>query len=521
MNDWTAGYVTDLEYTAGFYRDMSPPHLRLCSLLFGVTTTPSEEGFAYCELGCGKGMTSLILAAANPEGRFVAVDFNPSHILNGRALARASGLANIEFIECGFEELVNGRGAGLPEFDFITLHGVYSWVGPDVRAAIVRFIAKFLKPGGLVYVSYNAMPGWATGLPVQRLLLDVAALGWERSDGKMTRAAAVIEKLKNAGAKCFTNNYFVEEVLRLVRLERQRYLVHEYLNEQWQPLYYADVARDLRDAKLTYLGSADLFHNFPAFQLSKAQWEIVDEFKHEEVRETIKDFLAGRKFRSDIYVRGRKPMLRLRHQELLGQVKLALTVPRAQFKMKLAVPAGDAEMSQATYEPIADALAERPHSVHELLDLVKSRSNREVAAGEIIATLVGSEQALPFTDGAALDGQEIADRFNAALLARIDEFEPNSRVGLAVTSLGTGIYCTFLEALLYRSLLSRAGDVVDHTAREALRLIAARGDKVLKDGEPIEDEASALGVLRSKVREITESSAVVWQKFLPRLQAPG
>jgi hypothetical protein len=306
-----------------------------------------------------------------------------------------------------------------------------------------------------------------------------------------------------------------------VQLERQRYLVHEYLNEQWQPLYHADVARDLRAAKLTYIGSANLFHNFPTFQLSKPQWDIVAEFQDGELRETIIDCLADRKFREDIYVRGRKPLMRLRHQDLLGQVKLALTVPRALFKMKLSVPAGDAEMSPATYEPIADALAERPRAVHELLDLVKSRSNREVAAGEIIATMVGSNQALPFRDGAALDGQAIADRFNAAFLDRIEEFEPNSRVGLAVASLGTGIFCTFLEALVYRSLLSKAADVVDHAAREALRLIAARGDKVLKDGDPIDDEAAALDVLRSKVREITESSAAVWQKFLPPMQTAG
>lgn len=40
--------------------------------------------------------------------------------------------------------------------------------------AIVAFIDLFLKPGGLVYGSYNCMPGWAAMAPFQRLLVEHA-----------------------------------------------------------------------------------------------------------------------------------------------------------------------------------------------------------------------------------------------------------------------------------------------------------------------------------------------------------
>jgi predicted O-methyltransferase YrrM len=157
MDAWASGYVTDLEYANGFYKEQSPTHLRLICLLCGVETAPIDAGFTYCELGCGTGITSLVLAAANPEARFVAVDFNPAHIVYAREMARASGLSNIEFHEAAFDDLVNGRGPTMPAFDFITLHGVYSWVAPSVRASIVQLIEKTLKPGGIAYVSYNAM----------------------------------------------------------------------------------------------------------------------------------------------------------------------------------------------------------------------------------------------------------------------------------------------------------------------------------------------------------------------------
>ncbi len=519
MDAWASGYVTDLEYSNGFYPEQSPGHLRLTCLLHGVESNPVDAGFTYCELGCGKGLTSLVLAAANPQGRFVAVDFNPAHILYARELVRASGLTNIEFLECGFEELAEGRVA-LPEFDFITMHGVYSWVAPDVRAAIVRFIGRFLKPGGIAYVSYNCMPGWAQCMPVQRLLFDIAALGSERSDRKMRRAAAMMEKLRDAGAMALKGNPFVDQILRSGTSSHDTYLVHEYLNESWHPLYHADVARELAVAKLAYVGSGDLLCNFPAFMLSPEQREIVEQAESAELRETLLDICVDRRFRLDVFVRGRRQMSRARQADLLGQLRLLLMVPRSEFKLKVRLPAGEADLSPTTYGTIADLLAEQPRSVRDLLDQVRQRAGHEVRAAEIVATLIGMAQALPLKDGAAADDPPSADRLNRALLERVDEMDPYGHVGLVVPALGTGVRCGFAEAFLLRAQISGADDVLGEAARDALRVLASRGQDVLKDGQPV-PEAEALDIVRNKVRQVTATKLPVWQKLLPQLQRPA
>src|SRR3954469_21755233 len=92
MVDWGQGYVSDIEYGRGFYREQSPTILNLACLLTGVEPLPLDDGFNYCELGCGQGFTSLLLAAANPGGDFVAVDFNPAQIARATAQAREAGL---------------------------------------------------------------------------------------------------------------------------------------------------------------------------------------------------------------------------------------------------------------------------------------------------------------------------------------------------------------------------------------------------------------------------------------------
>src|SRR3984957_17982507 len=151
-------YVTDVPYLRAFVRDLSPLMLRLVAALNGFPA-PLGDDFAYCELGSAHGDTTATLAAAFPRARFIGVDINPEHIASGDRLASGGGLANVRFLERDFADLA---GEDAPELDFVTAHGVLSWVGPAKRKALLDFASAKLKRGGLLYVSYNALPGGAS-----------------------------------------------------------------------------------------------------------------------------------------------------------------------------------------------------------------------------------------------------------------------------------------------------------------------------------------------------------------------
>ena len=97
MSTWGAGYVTDIEYSDGFYPGQAPPSMALAAVLRGFEPPALNGHFRYCELGCGRGKTSLVLAAINPEAEFHAIDFNPAHIAHAREQARLAGLATSHF----------------------------------------------------------------------------------------------------------------------------------------------------------------------------------------------------------------------------------------------------------------------------------------------------------------------------------------------------------------------------------------------------------------------------------------
>ncbi len=130
MSSWTHGYVADVEYTHGFYRELTPEILRFSALVNGNRVPPSGKPLTYCELGCGQGFTANLLAAANPHIKFYANDFNPTQVANARLLAEEGGLDNILFFDNSFEDFA--EEPNLPkEFDIIVLHGIYSWISPE------------------------------------------------------------------------------------------------------------------------------------------------------------------------------------------------------------------------------------------------------------------------------------------------------------------------------------------------------------------------------------------------------
>ncbi len=141
MNHWNDGYVTDINYTLGYYNELNPSRLRLALLNNGLKCPEIKTA---CELGFGQGLTVNIHAAASTTCWY-GTDFNPAHASFAQDLAQTSG-AKAHLFEQSFAEFC--QRDDLPDFDFIGLHGVWSWISDDNRATIADFIRRKLKAGG-------------------------------------------------------------------------------------------------------------------------------------------------------------------------------------------------------------------------------------------------------------------------------------------------------------------------------------------------------------------------------------
>src|SRR5579862_9355278 len=167
-----AGYVADIPYVAGFKPMLSPAWLDFVALIGGVRPPARDGAFTWCDLGCGHGVSAVVFAATHPDGEFHGLDAMPVHIERAAALATAAGAANAHFHAADFAGALE---LPLPPCDYVVAHGVYTWVDAATRRALRALIDRLLAPGGLVYVSYNALPGWTRDLPFQYLVRALAA----------------------------------------------------------------------------------------------------------------------------------------------------------------------------------------------------------------------------------------------------------------------------------------------------------------------------------------------------------
>lgn len=499
--NWSSGYVSDVEYLPGLYVEQAPGHVILTCLLNGIAPPRLGPDFTYCELGCGQGVTALVIAAANPGIQVVATDFNPAHIARARDAAAMAGIDNITFLELSFADMAQGQG--LPDFDMVTLHGVWSWIGAADRAHIAAFLSRRLKPGGAVSLSYNAMPGWTALLPMQRLLASQASLMHGRSDERIHHALDFARRVQEAGSGVVGGAALLDQIRtgsgKVAAADRAVYLAHEYLNANWQPQYHMDTAALLAEAKLAFAGSAALMENFPDLMLKPAQRAVLDEVPPGPYRETLKDYMVNRPFRRDVFVRGARRLSDRERDAQLSKFGLVLTAVRGACRLTLDVPVGTAQLPARHYEPILDALAARPHSLAELAALPALQDDATAPSlVEMAGILIGSGQALPVPNGLSPAPSEGALRLNRAAARAVAE-QRAAVAEMASPLTGSGTTLTTAEALVFDAL-------AQGTPREEAALLAhiapallASQTPLMRDGKVIAEAHERLETVRDAI----------------------
>ncbi len=392
---WGGGYLTGASYLPGWYGQQSPMHLATACLLMGVACDlpAADEPVHYLELGCGLGFGALVLAASNPSWRVTGIDFNPAHVALARSAARDAGLANVAFLEADLATFDGEEpGRQLPQVDFASMHGLWSWVAPPVRAGIVRLLAAKVRAGGVVHLSYNSLPGWQGVLALQKIM---ALGGGDRSapaERRVRQGVALARQLAAAGAMHLKDTPFVRQVIEKMGDMPFEYLAHEYLNEGWNPCFHADVADALSAAKLDWVGSASLPENFATLMLTEAQRAVHAQSDDPRLRELIKDSCLPRGLRHDVFIRGAQGLRPAVRDEALRDLVLALTTPPEDLAYQVELPSGIASISADFYAPMIAAMAREPRSVGELLGLAATGGGDP---RELVGMLVGAGYAVP------------------------------------------------------------------------------------------------------------------------------
>jgi SAM-dependent methyltransferase len=506
-------YVTDVPYVRAFEDNLSPVRLRLVCALNGFAPPPAD-GFDYCELGSAHGDTTATLAAAYPRSRFVGVDINPDHIGSARKMAGEGGLENVRFLEADFADLA---GSDLPAFDFITAHGVMSWISPAKRKALLDFARARLKPGGLLHVSYNALPGWAPIEPLRQLIVGRAALASGNSLEGARQALEFAARMSDLGAEYFTSNPAARAMIEKMTKLGLSYVVHEYMHAHWVPMYFAQVASEMAASDLYFVGQLPLYLNYRDLSIPESLAGVFAGVSDRVAFEALKDFALNEYFRRDVFVKGRPSRTESITQSYLDGQSFGGPLSGAPIARDAKLPHHSLEFAGPIFDALLPALAEGAATVSALARRPEIAPFGLPRTRDAVMRLALTDTVVPMleeTRARALDAPEnalyrVPSAYNRATLrAGLAREAP---ISLASSAAGTGVELSTVEALAVLLVTevppaSRSAWIRARAESESFRL-TVRGQVVL-DKE-------------AKVRVLTEETRAFYVRRLPKLLELG
>jgi SAM-dependent methyltransferase len=507
MSDWSAGYVADIGYTFGYYQELNPLRVKLAFLNAGLVHP--EVGVA-CELGFGQGMSTNLHAAASIT-EWHGTDFNPSQAAFAQELAQVAG-AGAKLHDEAFADFAARQD--LPNFDYIGLHGIWSWISDENRSVIVDFIRRKLKVGGVLYISYNTLPGWAAFAPIRHLMVEHADVLGSEGRGIVSRVDGAIDfadKLLATNPLFLRANPQLKDRLAKLKDQNRHYLAHEYFNRDWHPMHFATMADWLEPAKLQYACSAHFLDHVDPVNLTAAQIAFLNDIPDPMFRQSTRDFMVNQQFRRDYWVKGLRRLSPLELAEALRKQRVMLVQHRPDVSLKITGSLGEATMTESVYAPILDALADQKvRTIGYVEQAIKSAAIPFAQLVQAIVVLANQGAIVSVQDDAVTaKARKSSERLNAHIKGRARGSADVNHLASPVT--GGGVTVNRIQQLFLLAI-DQGRKQPAEWAEFAWQILASQGQRLMKDGKAIESAEDNLAELASQAKTFAE-------KQLPILKA--
>ncbi len=454
--------------------------------------SPSGQ-WRYLELGCGHGVGLVLLAALHPDHDFFGIDFNPLHIAHGRSLAAAAGLTNVHFEEADFVDLAKEWPAVWGKFDYVTAHGIYSWLAEPVRKSFVQTLKHATAPGAIVYLSYNTLPGCASMAPAQHLL----RLWQTREALPSTKAIGIgMERLKGLmHAKSGMTGALPAMEPRLDKMKEQDpvYLAHEYLHDSWYPLWFDEVAKEVAAAKLVHVGTATLGEISLPVSLSKPQKAELARYKDPVLRQVIMDVLVNQGFHRDMFARGAVPLWPGSRADVLKAFAFSIANRPGNDEIKFNIGGKELPGNKEVYVPLLDALETGPKTMAELLNGGKTSS---LSFRHILEAMTMMLHAGMIRLHTSLVEAKPAKALNVALSQKVADGGPYRY--LIASNTGAVLRTGEIEMIMLSEMIADPSITdVNVLANKLVARLVALGKNLVQEGKPLRDATAMMPYAQS------------------------
>lgn len=253
-------------YDNFLYVSKAFPNTNINSLLakgkiYGLNPAPLK-GARVLELGSSCGGNIIPQALYYPEATFTGIDLSPVQVQHGNDLIQSMGLTNVTLLEKNIMDIDDDFGT----FDYILVHGIWSWVPDVVKDKILSICNRNLSNRGIAYISYNTYPGW------KRLeqLRDIMLYSEKHAPNDSLKDRTVYTKnvlkliaetMKMDERSRVQSDYKINNINRVIE-SNDYYVGHEYLETFNDPVYVSQFVERAERLGCTYVGDESLQRSF-------------------------------------------------------------------------------------------------------------------------------------------------------------------------------------------------------------------------------------------------------------------
>ena len=291
----TQSAYDEVPYPEACHCQTHPRRLATIAALFGLESA-DIHGARVLELGSAKGSNLIPMAVELPEATFVGVERSVRQFEQCRDRVSALELHNIDIRHADILDV----SADLGIFDYIIVHGVYSWVPAQVRERILAICKENLSPQGVAYVSYNCLPGWHMRGMVRNMMLYHAEQ-FKDPEQRLQQSRALVQFLADS-TPTSGNPYglWLKQELESMSVWCDGFLYHGPIAEINEPFYFHQFMKRAEEHGLQFLGESE-FSSMVASNFGTQVHETLSRIAKSVVAtEQYMDFVRNRMFRQTL-----------------------------------------------------------------------------------------------------------------------------------------------------------------------------------------------------------------------------
>lgn len=291
----------DLMYESGAFSQTAINNLEARARLMGLQPAPAANA-KVLELGCSMGGNIITQALYYPDAEFVGIDLSGRQVAQGNAIIEKMGLENVRLEEKDILTVDESFG----KFDYIIVHGIWSWVPDAVKDKIFSICRNNLTEHGIAYISYNVYPGWKRQEQLREIMYfagrDVLEEPLEARTRKgldaLKALAEILENDKGLGGS--GKLPAIQKILN----QNTYYVAHEYMEIFNDPIYVNGFIEWANRHRLAYIGDTDLHVSFVSWMAEHTRERILSLAGGDYIaKEFYSDILSDRQFRRSLLCR--------------------------------------------------------------------------------------------------------------------------------------------------------------------------------------------------------------------------